>query len=331
MDVVEAGCLIQKVSDTEYILRPKTNVDKDLLAGFVGDKGRYVNVRVMNRAQSKTYDQTKTFWALLSLYYRSLMGGKVPTSLELRWFYDEILKDLFPVRESLLKEGKFEPKHWSELSKIEGIEVINKMVILVSEQNRIPECIQASVKDIFEWLQNEKNSLYKDPCDYHEDGTPLSKDEWAERNQICMVTGVVGGDICHIVSREMGKGYEWLINQPWNFYRASHEIHLNIQHARGWEALFTGNTEYTLSDGKKFMGAPWLRPRYERAMRLFDEGRRLSLAGYTPEEILDHLAYSTSEENDKPVTRSVAKSSSTTDSVSLAKAALEKEIPVDIF
>ena len=324
MDAVEAGCLITKNSDTEYILRPRTNVDKNLLLGFVGDKGRYVNVRVMNRAQAKTYDQTKTFWALLSLYFKILLGRE-PATKEIQWFYEEILPELFPTRMSVLNEGKAVPKHWSELTKQEGIEVINKMVILVSEQNGVPESIQTSVKDIFEWILNERNSLYKDPCDYHEDGTPLTRAEWEERNQLCMVTGVMGGDVCHIVSKELGKGYDWLINQPWNFYRASHEIHLNIQHARGWEALFTGDTEYIMADGRKFMGAPWLRSRYERAMRMFNEGKRLSNEGYTPEEILEHFAYSDSEEHDKPIEHKW-------NTKSLAEMAREeREVPEDIF
>ena len=322
MDAIEAGCLIQRVSDTEYILRPRTSVDKNLLASFVDpQKGRYVNVRVMNRAQAKTYDQTKTFWALLSLYYRAFIGS-TPTSKELEWFYNELLKDLFPVRKSITKEGQFEPKHWSELTKAEGIEVINKMVVLVSEQNHVPESVQASVRDIFEWLQCEKNNLYKDPCDYHEDGTPLNKDEWAERNQICMVTGIMGGDICHIVSKELGKGYDWLINLSWNFYRASHEIHLNIQHSMGWKVLFNGKPDYIMSDGKPFMGAPWLRPRYERAMRLFNEGKRLSNEGYTPEEIIAHLSYSESADNDKPIQHTYS-------AKSLAEQAASEEM--DIF
>ena len=53
------------------------------------------------------------------------------------------------------------------------------------ESNNIPDVVGESVSDIFTWLQNEKNSLYKDPTDYHADGTPLSLSEWADKNKIC--------------------------------------------------------------------------------------------------------------------------------------------------
>lgn len=295
MDGVEACCIIKTNGDGTYTLMPRKGIDRTLLEGFVNpERGRIVNVRVMNRAQAKTYDQTKTFWALLSYYYRSITRS-YPTSQELKWFYDELLKDLFPVRPSITKEDQWEPKHWSELTKGEGIEVISKMVTLVSEQNHVPDEIRASVKDIFEWLQQEKGEMWKDPTDYHEDGTPLTTEEWAEANRICMCTGTYGGDLCHIVSRGEGKGLEWLVNQPWNYYRARHDIHLDIQHGISWEAVFTG------VERLGYVGAPWLRKRYERARRMFDEGRAMFHNGYSKEDVLKYLSYSDCKQNDAKV------------------------------
>lgn len=320
MNVVEAGCFIERKSDLEFELKPVTNLDKNLLLEFIENKGRYVNVRIMKRIQAKTYEQTKAFWALLSVYYKSLIG-RTPTSKELDWFYEELRSDLLPVRASILYEGKIAPKRWSEITKEEGIEVINKLIVLVSEQNSVPVAAQTTVRDVFEWLQQEKNSLPQDPCDFHEDGTPLTKEEWSEKNKICMVTGIMGGDVCHIVSRELGKGYSWLIEQPWNFYRASHEIHINIQHQMGWEFLFNGVKGYTLSNGKLFMGAPWLRPRYERAMRLFNEGKRLANENVPYDEIICRLSGCTER-----------KVQTTSNTKSLAEqAAEEKDVPEDIF
>lgn len=314
MNVVEASCIIEKVSGTEYRLRPRTNLDKSLLSGFVGGKGRFVNVRLVNRVQPKSYDMTKAFWALASLHYAAFNGGRTPNSKQSHSWYEDLLKpELFPVRPNIVKEDKFEPKGWSELTKEEGIEVISKMVSLVSEAEGLPDSIGIQVRDLFEWIQQEKNGLYKDPCDYNEDGAPLTKEEWCERNKICMLTGLMGGDVCHIVSRELGKGYEWLIEQPWNFYRGAHELHIQVQHLRGWEQLFNCDPPYAMSNGKNFLGAPWLRPRYERAMRIFNEGKRLVNAGYSKEQILKHLAYSDSPEHDAPVeterydTRSLAR------------------------
>ena len=329
MNVVEASCLIQKKSDTEYILRPRTSVDKNLLVGCVCEKGRLVNVRVMNRAQAKTYDQTKTFWALASLHYRAFNGGTAPTSKQLEWWYEDLLKpELFPVRQDSVSEGKFKPKGWSEVTKTEGIEIISKMCNLIMTANGIPEEIGDSVRDIFSWLQGEKNILYKDPSDYHKDGTPLSLEEWANENQVCMCTGVMGGDVCHIVSRGEGKGLDWLVNQSWNLYRALHQIHLDVQHGISWDAVFDGCQRILINiNGREvpWQGAPWLKPRVERARRLFNKGREMFHNGYTQEEVIRALSYSDSEENDIKVEKH-----STVKSLA-DMAAEDKEIPEDIF
>lgn len=299
-DVVEACCLIQEDGNGGYVLKPRTGTDKFLLENFVsGEKGRIVNVRVMNRAQSKTYDQTKTFWGLLALYYRAVFQTH-PTTRDLRWFYEELLPDIFPARPSLTKDGEFVPKHWSELTKAEGIEVISKIASLAGERVGVPEEIRSSVRDIFEWVQGERGKLYNDPTDFHEDGTPLTLAEWAEKNTICMCTGSWGGDICHIVSRGEGKGLEWLVNQPWNLYRARHDIHLGIQHGISWDAVFDGVPRMG------YMGAPWLRGRYERARRLFDRGRYLFHNGTPMEDVIRILSQPEDEDAVKQETDKVS-------------------------
>lgn len=294
MEVVESSCLIKKEGDT-FVLYPRTKLDNATLNSFLDGRGRYVNVRLMNKVQAKSYEQTKAFWALLSLYYRCLTHEKTATSKVLQWFYEELLKDLFPVRESILSKGKFEPKHWSELSKTEGIEVINKLMILISQCEGISDVDQVSCRDLFEWVLNERSSMDIDPVDYDENGVPFSKEKWAELNQQCMVTGIQGGDICHIVSRGEAKGFEWLINQSWNLYRCNHQIHIDIQHGKpGWEGLFNG-FDIDIGNGLKHYAAPWLRGRYERARRIYEEARNKSLRGMSQEEILASLNINRSE------------------------------------
>ena len=332
MEVVEASCFVQPTEGGKFILMPRTSTDRSLLNGFVDEKkGRIVRVRVMNRAQPKTYDQTKTFWALAALHYQTFNEGYAPTSKQLEWWYEDLLKpELFPVRPDTAREGKMKPKGWSELTKQEGIEVISKMVTLIMESNNIPEAVGGSVSDIFTWLQGEKNSLYKDPSDYHEDGTPLSLEEWAEKNRFCMCTGALGGDVCHIVSRGEGRGFEWLVNQSWNLYRALHQIHLDIQHGISWDAVFDGCQRIIVNvNGMEvpWQGAPWLKPRVERARRLFNKGREMIRDGYSQEEVIKALSYSDSEEHDVKVEKH-----SIVDTRSLAEMAAEEgNIPEDIF
>ena len=147
MEVVEASCFVQPTEGGKFILMPRTSTDRSLLNGFVDEKkGRIVRVRVMNRAQPKTYDQTKTFWALAALHYQTFNEGYAPTSKQLEWWYEDLLKpELFPVRPDTAREGNMKPKGWSELTKQEGIEVISKMVTLIMESNHIPEAVGGSV------------------------------------------------------------------------------------------------------------------------------------------------------------------------------------------
>lgn len=336
MDVVEASCFIKKADEGKFMLFPRTGLDRTLLTSFVDEeKGRCVRVRVMNRAQPKTYDQTKTFWALAALHYRTFNGGEAPTSKQLEWWYEDLLKpELFPVRPDVSAEGKFKPKGWSELTKVEGIEVISKMCSLVMSSNDIPAGAGESVADIFEWIQGEKNSLYKDPTDYHEDGTPLSLQEWADKNKVCMCTGTLGGDVCHIVSRGEGKGLEWLVNQSWNLYRCHHQIHLDVQHGISWDAVFDGCPRIMINvNGREipWQGAPWLKPRVERARRLYNKGRDMFHSGYTKEEVIRALSYSDSEEHDVKVDKYSAVSEPVPVKSLAEMAADDKEIPEDIF
>ncbi len=336
MEVVEACCYIKAEDEGRFTLLPRTGTDKALLKAFVDEKkGRMVKVKVVNRAQPKTYDQTKAFWALAALHYQAFNGGNAPTSAELNYWYEDLLKpELFPTRVDTAREGSFKPKGWSELTKAEGMEVINKMCQLVMSSNSIPDSIGDSVGDIFAWLQSEKNSLYKDPTDYREDGSPMSLGEWAEKNPVCMCTGVMGGDVCHIVSRGEGKGLEWLVNQSWNLYRALHQIHIDIQHGISWDAVFNGCPRILINvNGCEvpWQGAPWLKPRVERARRLFNRGREMFHSGYTKEEVIRALSYSDSEEHDVQV----KKHSAVLEPVSVKSlaemAADDKEIPEDIF
>lgn len=162
MEIVEVSCYLKKDDNTEngFILFPKTNLDKAAIYSFLDDRGRYCVLRLTNRAKQKTYDQTKAFWALASLYYQ-VYNGKAPTSNELQYWYEDLLKPtLFPVRQNSVSENKFVPKSWSELTVSEGIDVISKMLILVSEAEGLPQDADLTCKDIFEWVQEQKKTQH---------------------------------------------------------------------------------------------------------------------------------------------------------------------------
>lgn len=289
MEQVEVCCCV-KNEEGKFVLYPRTQGDASTLKVFVDGRGRWVNVRLMNRASTRTRTQDKTFWALFNLYCQSLFGRR-PSSDEIDFMYEKLRPMLFPVRADLLGDGTRIPKSWSQLTKAEGIEVIDKLMRLVIESENVPDDCQLEVRDIFRWVQSEKGGLRIDPADFHDDGTPLTKAEWAERNPLCMIRGIKGGDICHIVSRQQGMGLEWLVNMPWNFYRGSHDIHIEIQHRLGWDALFNGTRLYNAMKGEwEWIEAPWLKPRVERAFRLFYKGRELSNSGWKKEEIIAYLS-----------------------------------------
>lgn len=317
MEEIEASAEVRKEGNG-YILYPRTNNDRVLLDNFISDKnGKYLSVSLKKRLTGKTYEQTKAFWALVTILF-TIEYERKPSEDERNQFYRELLPVYFPQVPSLKNPGEYSPKSWSELSKKEASGVIEKMLEDLGDAADLPSNIELTCRDFFTWWIEYKGGLYKDPSDYGDDGKPLSLSEWAESNRLCMATGVLGGDVCHIISRQQGMGLEWLINQSWNLYRCRHDIHLNIQHGKGWEALFKM--------------APWLRGRYERAKRLFDEGKKLSLEGYTPEEITAHLAYSDQCKNDVPIKRFVETKENKIESStkSLATEALQEE-DFDIF
>lgn len=162
-DIIEVDCYLQVGEDGKFIILPRTSLDKSSINSFLDSRGRYVSLRLMQKEAFKSYDQTKAFWALASLHYRVFNGGTAPTSKELKYWYEDLLKpELFPVRVNSVRENKFEPKNWSELTKKEGMEVIEKMLSLVSEATNAPDDIAASCKDFFEWLNNEKKKDRKE-------------------------------------------------------------------------------------------------------------------------------------------------------------------------
>lgn len=289
MEQVEVCCGV-KEEDGKFILYPRSQSDMGTLRIFTNSNGRWVNVRLMNRAPSRTRTQDKAFWSLFNLYCQSLFGRK-PSSDEIDFMYEKLRPMLFPVREDLLGDGSAIPMSWSMLTKSEGIEVIDKLMRLVVESENVPDMYQLEVRDIFRYLQKEKGSLRIDPADFNESGEPLTKEEWAERNPLCMIRGIKGGDICHIVSRQQGMGLEWLVNMPWNFYRGSHDIHIDIQHRLGWDALFSGTRHLNpVTNEWEWIEAPWLKPRVERAFRLFYKGRELANMNWSREDIVRYLS-----------------------------------------
>lgn len=160
--VVEACCYINKTGPNRYELLPRTGLDNACISSFLDQRGRYGIIRLMNRAQAKSYDQTKAFWGLASLHYKAY-NRQSPTSDELQYWYEDLLKPtLFPVRVDTVNEGKFVPKGWSELTKVEAIEVITKMISLVAEVEGLPSDMEADLKDIFEWASEENRKIEKE-------------------------------------------------------------------------------------------------------------------------------------------------------------------------
>lgn len=158
-DAAEVNCYIkQNPSGEGFILLPRTNLDKASINAFLDERGRLIVCRLTNRSIPKTNDQNKAFWALASLHYR-VYNGHAPTSVELKLWEDDLLKEmLFPVRPDSIKTGEFKAKDWRDITKEEAMEIISKMLSLISEADNIPASVELTCRDIFEWVNEQKKN-----------------------------------------------------------------------------------------------------------------------------------------------------------------------------
>ncbi len=225
-----------KFENGSFLLLPATPAEKAMLDSYCeGFTNKYVTVTINVSRSNKTYDQVKTVFALCSILFQSQYDRK-PTSEENQKFYESLLWDFADREPDLLHPEREVPIHLSKMSKMQAAQFINNIMALIIENCDLNDRQQIEVKELFQQFKAQTSVGEGNPCDYDEEGNLLSIDDWCERNNVSMASGVNDGtlEIAHIISKGSHPEYRDCV---WNFLRLTHYEHLEIQHRKGWSEL----------------------------------------------------------------------------------------------
>lgn len=220
------------------LLLPATEGDKRILNSFCTTLGnRYATVTANFSKANKSYDQVKTVFALCTLLFE-INYDRVPNSDELDRMYESLLREFAPKQPDLLNPEILVPIHLSKMSKMEAAQFINSIFNLIIENCDLTDKQQVSVRELFTEFKRETSVGEGNPCDYDSNGNLLSIEEWCERNNVSMASGVDDGtlEIAHIITKSAHPEYRDCV---WNFLRLTHYEHLEIQHRKGWKELLS--------------------------------------------------------------------------------------------
>lgn len=220
------------------LLLPATEKDKVLLNSFCESLGnRYATVTANYSKNNKSYDQVKTVFALSSLLFK-VNYDRVPTNEENERMYESLLREFAPREPDLLNPEVEVPIHLSKMSKMDAAQFINAIFELIIENCDLTDKDQITVRELFTEFKEQTSVGEGNPCDYDSNGNYLSIDEWCERNNVSMASGINDGtlEIAHIITKSAHPEYRDCV---WNFLRLTHYEHLEIQHRKGWKELLS--------------------------------------------------------------------------------------------
>lgn len=227
-----------KFENGSFLLLPATPAERSILNTFCeGAQNQYVTVTINKAKGNKTYDQVKTVFALCSILFQCNYDRK-PNSEENQKMYESLLWDYADREPDLLHPERDVPVHLSKMNKMQAAQFITNIIALVIENCDLDDRQQIEVKDLFQEFKRETSVGKGNPCDYDSDGNLLSIDEWCERNNVSMASGINDGtlEVCHIITKSKRPD---LRDCVWNFLRMTHYEHIEIQHRHGWERLLS--------------------------------------------------------------------------------------------
>lgn len=216
------------------LLIPCTSADKMTLNSFCESAGNRVITVTANFARNyKSYDQCKTVFALINIYFY-LIAGRYPTSNEQALTYSKLLWKYAPRTTDPLNPDETVPVPLSQMTKTEAAIFINSIMGEIYEhQHGLTEAMEIDLKQIFEEFYSENANGNKNPVDYDEDGNLLTAEEWRAKNNFSFASFINPGNLHlhHIITRGARKD---LIDTPWNWLMLTPEEH-NIYHTKGWD------------------------------------------------------------------------------------------------
>lgn len=220
-----------------YLLIPVTVADKYALNTICESIGTGIATVTVNHSRStKSYDQCKTVFALIELYF-FIGTGRYPTESEKALTYSRLLWQYAPRTEDPMNPGNMIPIPLSEQTRAQAAIFIDGIMAEVYEsKNGLTENQEIELQSLFEDFYSHNGYGDLNPVDYDENGNLLSEEEWRKRNHFSFASGIQDDtlQLHHIISRGARRD---LIDVPWNWIMLTDFEHNRIYHDKGWGAF----------------------------------------------------------------------------------------------
>lgn len=218
-----------------YLLIPATASDKYQLSSICESIGSGVaTVTVSHTKRLKTYDQCKTVFALITLYF-FIIKGRYPTESEKALVYSKLLWQYAPRTEDPLNPDETVPIPLSEMSVQQAAIFINSIMGEIYEyKNGLTDYQEIELKRLFEEFYGANGFGENNPIDYDSEGNLLTEAEWRLKNNFSFASGIQDEtlQLHHILSRGAFPQYA---DCAWNWIMLTDDEHNRMFHDHGWE------------------------------------------------------------------------------------------------
>lgn len=179
--------------------------------------------------QKRTFKQLRAVWKLVEvIFMNDSENNRKPTSEERYNLYLDLLElyaDKIPSRFG----NTLRPVHLSEGNTVEVARFIDNLLYHISTQCSLPTDLQATVRSVLYKWQIWRGTLDTDINEYRTIEEMREKIRYSEASGRCENI-----EFAHIVSR--GADAED-IDETWNLLALTHDEHIQVQHAKGWEVF----------------------------------------------------------------------------------------------
>lgn len=222
------GCLLIPASPAD---RHQMNMICESVANGIA------TVTVSHSRTLKTYDQCKTLFALINLYF-FIKTGRYPTDNEQALTYSRILWKYAPKMEDPTDPETMVPIPFSQQDKQQAAITINGLMGEIYElQNGLTDFQEIELKELFENFYANNGYGNRNPVDYDENGNMLSINEWRQKNNFSFASGIQDEtlQLHHILTRGSHPQYA---ESTWNFLMLTDYEHNQIIHSKKGYKVF---------------------------------------------------------------------------------------------